>query len=95
MSFMNGYRSQKMPDLLFCIHSSEFKNTPEDSPESEARVVVPGRSETPGQLPAAAEDGEGDQITEAGQNEQLSCSAQSLFISLSLQKQERASGQRN
>ncbi|KAI5154854.1 hypothetical protein MUG91_G51n108 [Manis pentadactyla] len=35
----------------------EFENTPEDSPEPEARVVVPGRSETPGKLHAAAEDG--------------------------------------
>ncbi|KAI5281457.1 Potassium Voltage-Gated Channel Subfamily Kqt Member 3 [Manis pentadactyla] len=40
------------------ISKEEFENTPEDSPEPEARGVVPGRSETPGQLPAAAEDGE-------------------------------------
>ncbi|XP_036750505.2 protein FAM170A-like [Manis pentadactyla] len=55
-----------------CIHSSEFENSQEDSSESEARAVVPDRSQTPGEessvseyfscvsspgkLPAAAED---------------------------------------
>lgn len=75
-----------MPHLFFCIHSSEFENTSEDSPQPGARVVVAGHTETPGKLRAAAEDGKRDQITEAGQDEELSCSAQSLRISLSLQK---------
>ena len=71
-----------MPHLFFCIHSSGFENTPEDSPGPEARVVVPGRSETPGEessasecsscvssaggLRGAAEHGKG--VTEAGQD---------------------------
>ena len=65
-----------MPHLFFCIHSSEFENSQEDSPQLEAHVVVPDHSQTPGEessaseyfscvpapgtLPAAAEDGKGD-----------------------------------
>ena len=55
MSFLNGYRFQKMPHLFFCIHSSEFENTPEDSPELKACVLVPGHSETPGEESPASE----------------------------------------
>ncbi|KAI5281360.1 Membrane-Spanning 4-Domains Subfamily A Member 14 [Manis pentadactyla] len=58
-----GHKDPPLDTSMFLALSTqlnkclEFENTPEDSPEPEARGVVPGRSETPGQLPAAAEDG--------------------------------------
>ncbi|KAI5266745.1 Protein Phosphatase 1 Regulatory Subunit 15B, partial [Manis pentadactyla] len=38
------------------LAGTQFENTPEDSPQPKARVVVPGHRETPGQLHAAAKD---------------------------------------
>ncbi|KAI5138452.1 hypothetical protein MUG91_G72n157 [Manis pentadactyla] len=47
-------RSQKMPHLFFCINSTKFEKTPEDSPESEARVVVADSDQTPGEESSAS-----------------------------------------